>query len=95
MAYTLLSEKQSLTKKDEKGNDELADTLLSEKKTSTNKLEKGTDKKAGTLFSEKKPLTKDAEKCTYELAFKKKGARNSQEGFKSSLSYGGLTLKLI
>ena len=50
---TLLAEKKSLTKDDEKGTDKLADTLLSEKKSSTKDVEKGTEELADTLLSEK------------------------------------------
>ena len=60
-----------MTKKYEKGTDELADTLLSEKKTSTKKVEKSTDENSYALLYEKKPLTRDVEKGTDELAFKK------------------------
>ena len=64
-----MSEKKSLTKKVEKGTDELADTLFSEKKSLTKKEVKGTDKLADTLLSEKKSPTLDVDKGTYKLEF--------------------------
>ena len=52
LVMTPLSEKKSLTKDFEKGNDELAETQLMEMKSFTKDVEKGTDKFAETLLME-------------------------------------------